>query len=53
MTDWYLYGYKITVALLRGGASVIVIRRAMDNRYIRHFTDIADFNKWIEVYGKG
>lgn len=50
MTDWYIEGYKITLALLRGGARVVVIRRAMDNRYIRHFTNVADFNKWIEVY---
>jgi hypothetical protein len=47
MTDWYIYGYKITLVSLRGGASVIVVRFAADNRYIRHFNDITDFDRWI------
>jgi len=48
MTDWYVNSYKITLASLRGGARVIVVRRAGDNRYIRHFTSIAEFNKWLK-----
>lgn len=48
MTDWYFSGYKITLALLRGGARVVVIRRATDNRYIRHFNSIAEFTEWMK-----
>ena len=52
MTDAYINGFKITLVTLRGGSRVIVVRDSMNLRYIRHFTDLGIFDKWIEVITK-
>lgn len=52
MTDWYIDGYKITLVTLRGGAKVIVVRDSMNLRYIRQFTDLGEFDRWIATFLK-
>lgn len=47
MTDLYFKGYKVTLVTLRGGSRVIVVRDSMNLRYIRRFTDLETFDKWI------
>ena len=48
MTDLYVNGFKVTLVTLRGGSKVIVVRDSMNLRYIRHFTELGNFDKWIE-----
>ena len=52
MTDYYARGFKITLATLRGGAQVIVVREASNNRYLFHFDNAADFEKWSQLFTK-
>jgi hypothetical protein len=47
VTDWYIGLYKVTLASLRGGAKVIVVRTSFDNKYVNHYTDIAGFEDWV------
>ena len=53
MTDFYFKGYKITLVMLRGGSKVIVVRDSMNLRYITHFTEIGNFDKWIKEFDYG
>lgn len=52
MTDLYVNGFKVTLVTLRGGSRVIVVRDSMTLRYVRHFTDLEHFDKWIDIVTK-